>query len=57
MVLHSTVTNRVTREWLDNLPDAKRLSLVEPHKRFQNSTTLFQKRPDGFTEPIYTELP
>ena len=28
--------------------------LLEPHKRYQNSFTMFQKRGSGFSEPIYT---
>ena len=33
------------------------LSLLEPHKRYQNSVSIFQKRPDGWGEPIHTAYP
>ena len=33
------------------------LSLLEPHKRFQNSVSIFQKRPRGWGEAIYTNFP
>jgi len=33
------------------------LSLMEPHKMFQNSTTLIQKRAGGYSEPILTQWP
>ena len=43
-------------------PDAfgtgfRELSFVEPHKRYQNSCSIFQKRPDGFAEPLHTSYP
>ena len=34
------------------------LSFFEPHKRFQNSTSLFQRRPSGWAgEPVHTMYP
>ena len=30
------------------------LGLREPHKRYQNSFTVFQKRAGGFAEPIFS---
>lgn len=85
LLLHSTLTNAVTREWLETLrkrdghtsrsdcndttrePDGRgpfygddmveMMSLLEPHKRVQNSVSLFQKRPRGWGEPIHTLYP
>ena len=67
LVCHSTLTNVRTREWLEavrqrrgdsetGLPadEYAELSLLEPHKRYQNSMTILQKR-QGFEEPIYSE--
>jgi predicted O-methyltransferase YrrM len=64
LVCHSTLTNTRTRKWLDSLrkkegslppEEYEMLSLLEPHKRFQNSITIVQKR-KGYTEPIYSEF-
>jgi hypothetical protein len=33
------------------------LSLLEPHKLFQNSFSIFQKRALGWGEPVYTKFP
>ncbi|KAL3802350.1 hypothetical protein HJC23_007175 [Cyclotella cryptica] len=71
LVCHSTLTNRRTREWLEGLRGRKgekvtgipsneyvELSLLEDHKRFQNSLTILQKRvgiTGPFEEPIYSE--
>ncbi|KAL7542240.1 hypothetical protein ACHAXR_011626 [Thalassiosira sp. AJA248-18] len=72
MVCHSTLTNARTREWLEGVRQRKgvdetgipadeytELSLLEPHKRFQNSMTILQKRVDAegsrFSEPLYSE--
>ena len=72
LVCHSTLTNSRTREWLEAVRQGKgidetgipsneyaELSLLEPHKRFQNSMTILQKRVgiDGarFSEPLYSE--
>jgi predicted O-methyltransferase YrrM len=64
---HSTLTNRRTREWLESIrqqageeytgiPSGEyvEVSLLEPHKRYQNSITVLQKR-IRFEEPIYSE--
>lgn len=64
---HSTLTNRRTREWLERIrqqadeeytgiPSGEyvEVSLLEPHKRYQNSITVLQKR-IRFEEPIYSE--
>ncbi|KAL7457638.1 hypothetical protein ACHAWC_009218 [Mediolabrus comicus] len=64
---HSTLTNKRTREWLENIRkngledetgipqgDYVEVSLLEPHKRYQNSITILQKRV-RFEEPIYSE--
>ena len=68
VLCHSSVTNRGTRVWLDavrqNEPEsvtgvppgeAHFISFLEPHKHFQNSITVLQKRPPGFAEPLYSE--
>ena len=87
LLVHSTLTNTVTRTWLEQMrkrawrgPDDKQgpgqgadggeaasdplggdaletLSLLEPHKRVQNSVSIFQKRPSGWGEPIHTTYP
>jgi predicted O-methyltransferase YrrM len=67
LLCHSTLTNARTREWLEAVRQRKgevetgipvdgctELSLLEPHKRFQNSMTILQKR-QRFEEPIYSE--
>jgi hypothetical protein len=33
------------------------LSFLEPHKRFQNSVAVLQKRPAGWGEPVHTTYP
>mmetsp|Transcript_45331 Transcript_45331/g.112687 ORF Transcript_45331/g.112687 Transcript_45331/m.112687 type:complete len:159 (+) Transcript_45331:984-1460(+) len=33
------------------------ISFMEPHKKFQSSVSLFQRRPDGWGEPIHTMYP
>lgn len=66
LLCHSTLTNQNTREWLEAVRSKKgvtgippdqyvELSLLEPHKRFQNSITLIQKRTD-FSEPLYSKF-
>ena len=72
LVCHSTLTNERTRTWLEAVRQRKgadetgipadeyaELSLLEPHKRFQNSVTILQKRVGGggaqFSEPLYSE--
>ncbi|CAE8610215.1 unnamed protein product, partial [Polarella glacialis] len=65
VLLHSTLTNSAVRSWLDGLaasssawgPPGQVLSLLEPHKRFQNSFTMLQRRPEGYAEPQYSKLP
>jgi predicted O-methyltransferase YrrM len=68
LLCHSTLTNQRTREWLEaarahrgieetGLPAGQyvELSLLEPHKHYQNSVSIFQKR-KGYIEPIYSEF-
>ena len=82
VVIHSTLTNKVTREWLERVRRGEvdfdtfdgtgkkrknghveaggggsvhHISLLEPHKRYQNAFTILQKRPGGWAEPLYTE--
>ena len=88
LLLHSTLTNELTRNWLDpvRFPSAEEassvappasapasapasmaeamargelvtVSLMEPHKMFQNSFSLFQKRTGGYKENILTKFP
>jgi len=66
VLLHSTLTNSMTRAWVEGLrngadskwgPPGAMLSLLEPCKRFQNAVTILQRRPEGFAEPIYSKLP
>jgi predicted O-methyltransferase YrrM len=71
LICHSTLTNRGTRSWLEAVRGRKdesltglprdeyvELSLLEPHKRYQNAITILQKRKgsDGiaYEEPIYS---
>jgi hypothetical protein len=67
VLVHSTLTNSLTRAWLESMREMANdvtsvfgsfatMSLREPHKMFQNSFSIFQKR-DGFTEPILTKYP
>jgi hypothetical protein len=66
-VVHSTLTNSFTRPWLDSvrnntgadgpLGECAVLSFREPHKQFQNSFTVIQKRGPGLEEPIYSMYP
>ena len=57
LVCHSTFTNERTRRWVEGVRrhageeetgipagEYAELSLLEPHKRFQNSVTVLQKR-------------
>ena len=68
LLCHSSLTNMNTRAWLEKVrsrapkeetgmdpKDYAELSLLEPHKRFQNSITILQKRA-GFTEPVYSQF-
>jgi predicted O-methyltransferase YrrM len=77
LVCHSTLTNLRTRTWLDAVraraPESEtglppdefvELSLLEPHKHYQNSVTILQRRlgpskdDDGkepYVEPVFSE--
>lgn len=71
LICHSTLTNSRTREWLEavrrragedetGMPDGEfvEISLLEPHKVYQNSVTILQRRKSlnsGFIEPLYSE--
>jgi predicted O-methyltransferase YrrM len=87
LLVHSTLTNELTRTWLEKMRarsrrsgsaagaagtegggeaeaagcrafgDFDQLSLLEPHKIFQSSFSIFQKRGAGWTEPTYTRYP
>ena len=69
VLLHSSLTNSVTRSFVDAMrararspdPDPhwgrfSELSLLEPHKLFQNSVSIFQRRGDGYEEPVFSRL-
>jgi len=67
VLCHSTLTNSLTRDWLekmrarandvtDVLGSFATFSMREPHKLFQNSFSIFQKRKD-FAEPTFTKYP
>ena len=45
------------RRWYQRFGGMETLSLLEPHKIFQNSVSLFQRRGQGYSEPIYTTFP
>ncbi|CAM9902387.1 unnamed protein product [Phaeothamnion confervicola] len=73
IAVHSTLTNTLTRSWLEGMRQRTRgggddhdirglgefetLSFLEPHKLLQNSFSLFQKRGRGWTEPLLTKYP
>eukprot|EP00698_Gefionella_okellyi_P011672 TRINITY_DN3094_c0_g1_i1.p1 TRINITY_DN3094_c0_g1~~TRINITY_DN3094_c0_g1_i1.p1 ORF type:complete len:363 (+),score=43.72 TRINITY_DN3094_c0_g1_i1:42-1091(+) len=73
LAVHSTLTNSLTRSWLEQMRSRSRqsvpdplygvfetMSLLEPHKLFQNSVSVFKRRGDGLTdyeEPIYSKYP
>ena len=90
LLLHSALTNTVTRAWLEGVRARARggggasaggasggegsapehapsdpfggdevatLSFLEPHKRFQNSVAVLQKKPPGWGEPVHTTYP
>ena len=102
LLMHSTLTNALTRRWLESMRDKARppppdgtaaadgaadgvadgaapeaaaaegseaatasplgdefveLSFLEPHKCFQNSFSIFQRRPKGWGEPVHTMYP
>ena len=65
IMVHSSLTNVKTRRWLvnyqaDDSDKRKGLGgfdlwgLLEPHKRYQNSFSVFQKRSNVYMEPIYS---
>jgi len=67
LLSHSTLTNQRTRDWLEavrtrqsqamtGLPlgEYVEVSLLEPHKHYQNSLSVLQKRKD-YSEPLYSE--
>jgi len=72
LLCHSTLTNENTRIWLEAIRNRQpktvtgiepgeytELSLLESHKRFQNSVSILQKRKssngDTYEEPIYSQ--
>jgi predicted O-methyltransferase YrrM len=72
LLCHSTLTNTRTRDWLEAARARKgadvtgippdeyvEVSLLEPHKRYQNSVSIFQKRKgsngENFEEPLFSE--
>jgi len=66
LLLHSSLTNVETRQWLvkyqasdseHNLGMFDLWGLLEPHKRYQNSFSVFQKRSNMYTEPLYSRGP
>ena len=73
VIVHSTLTNALSRGWLERMRELARapepctaygrfetMSLLEPHKMFQNSITMFQKRGGAFgryDEPVHTKFP
>eukprot|EP01124_Arcella_intermedia_P019113 TRINITY_DN2624_c0_g2_i2.p1 TRINITY_DN2624_c0_g2~~TRINITY_DN2624_c0_g2_i2.p1 ORF type:complete len:288 (+),score=77.90 TRINITY_DN2624_c0_g2_i2:464-1327(+) len=63
VLVHSTLTNKLTRQWIEQMRTDKEAFMrmdmacfLEPHKTFQNSFSLFQKRGD-YIEPIYSLYP
>ena len=65
ILVHSTVTNRLTRDWLEEMRSMGKegsfqfnhISFLEPLKMFQNSFSMFQKRSISYKEPILTKYP
>lgn len=68
LLCHSTLTNQRTRDWLEaarshqgedmtGFPTDEyvEVSLLEPHKHYQNSVSVFQKRKE-YEEPVYSEF-
>jgi len=71
LVCHSTLTNLGTREWLEavrnNYPESEtgipqgefvEISFLEPHKKYQNSMSILQRRKGDsgkYIEPIYSK--
>eukprot|EP00930_Biecheleria_cincta_P094441 TRINITY_DN8553_c0_g1_i2.p1 TRINITY_DN8553_c0_g1~~TRINITY_DN8553_c0_g1_i2.p1 ORF type:complete len:375 (+),score=68.80 TRINITY_DN8553_c0_g1_i2:27-1151(+) len=67
VLVHSTLTNRLARTWLESMRTRSELgggklgefatfSMLEPHKLFQNSFSIFQKRGEGYAEPLHTDF-
>jgi predicted O-methyltransferase YrrM len=64
ILCHSTLTNSMTREWLEQMRSRENnkwvyetISFLEPHKYFQNSFSMFQKRENNYKEDILTRYP
>ena len=64
ILCHSTLTNTMTREWLEGMRKRENnkwtfesVSFLEPHKYFQNSFSMFQKRENNYEEDILTRYP
>jgi predicted O-methyltransferase YrrM len=66
LLCHSTLTNSNTRDWLEAVRSRQgqdvtgipvgeyvEVSLLEPHKHYQNSISILQKR-KGYEEPMYS---
>jgi hypothetical protein len=66
LLCHSTLTNSNTRDWLEAVRNRQgedvtgipvgeyvEVSLLEPHKHYQNSISILQKRKD-YQEPMYS---
>ena len=67
VLVHSTLTNSASREWLDRMKEDEAaakygpfeiLSMMEPHKMRQNSVTMLRRKGAGqeemYNEPIFT---
>ena len=74
LIVHSTLTNEASRVWLEHMRVASAdsngfygrfelLSLLEPHKCFQNSLTMLRRRGGGpggvalWDEPMFSKWP
>ena len=64
ILCHSTLTNSMTREWLEDMRKRENnkwtfesVSFLEPHKYFQNSFSMFQKRENNYKEDVLTRYP
>ena len=64
ILCHSTLTNSMTRDWLEQMRRRENnkwiyetISFLEPHKYFQNSFSMFQKRENNYKEEILTRYP
>jgi predicted O-methyltransferase YrrM len=66
LLCHSTLTNKNTRDWLEAVRNRQgqdvtgipvgeyvEVSLLEPHKHYQNSISILQKR-RSYQEPLYS---